>query len=66
MNDLYKTLENIKNFGPNPHAQASMFEYALTVNKRELAFNETAAKIWRKKVREIKKSKEYMWEQLAK
>ena len=64
--DLYKTLENVNNFGCNPHAQAAMWDYSLAVNKRELAYNIAAAKIWRKKVREIKKSKEYMWEQLAK
>jgi len=64
--ELFKTLENIENYGVTPHAQSAMFEYALTVNKRELAFNIEAAKIWRKKVREIKKSPEYMWEQLTK
>ena len=41
-------------------------EYAKTVNKRELTYNTEAAKIWRKKVREIKKSPEYLWEQLSK
>jgi len=43
-----------------------MTEYSRKVNQRELAYNTEACKIWRKKVREIKKSKEYMWEQLSK
>lgn len=64
--DLAKTLERVCDYGLNSTAQKSMWEYSLTVNKRELEYNTAACKIWRKKVREIKKSKEYMWEQLAK
>lgn len=41
-------------------------EYLRKVTERELIFNTEACKIWRKKVREIKKSKEYMWELLNK
>lgn len=64
--DLEKTLENSVNFGVEPYAQARMWEYSIAVNKRELEFNQNACKIWRKKVREIKKSPQYLWEQLLK
>jgi len=64
--DLYKTLEDIDKFSFNPEAQKSMWNYSLAVNKREILFNEAACKIWRKKVREIKKSPQYLWEQLSK
>ena len=39
-------------------------EYARTVNNRELAYNTKAIKIWKQKVKEIKESREYLWEQL--
>lgn len=45
---------------------APSLEYALTVNKRELLHLEPAVKIYRAKVKAIKKSKEYVWEQLLK
>ena len=41
-------------------------EYARKVNNRELIHNTEAVKIYRKKVKEILASKEYMWEQLNK
>lgn len=50
----------------DPIHDSSMTEYSRKVNQRELDYNTEAVKIWRKKVREIKKSKEYMWEQLSK
>ena len=40
--------------------------YARTVNTRELMYNTEAVKIWRKKVKEILASPEYVWEQLNK
>ena len=42
------------------------FSYAEIVNKRELSHFTMAAKIYRKKVKEIKQTKEYLWEQLLK
>jgi hypothetical protein len=50
---------------PQPSGIA-MLEYRKNVNDREILFNERQAKIWRKKVREIKKRPEYIWEQLSK
>lgn len=41
-------------------------DYARTVNNRELTYNTEAVKIWRKKVKEILASPEYLWEQLNK
>jgi len=63
---LYTTLERVEQYGVNPYSQGKMWEYSLMVNKREIEYHQAACKIWRKKVREMKKSKEYMWEQLAK
>jgi hypothetical protein len=42
----------------------AMFEYRMKVVNRDIAFNLSQAKIYRKKVREIKKSPEYAWELL--
>jgi len=56
-----KRLDNLTKSQENP-----MTYYAKKVNDRELTFSIRQAKLWRKKVRDIKKSKEYMWEQLAK
>jgi len=64
--ELDKILLDVKNFNTNSHAQKTMWEYSISVNKRELAYNIAACKIWRKKVRVIKKSPEYLWEQLLK
>ena len=63
---LYKTLAEIDQYSKTPDYQKSLWDYSLTVNKRELEYNLAAVKIWRKKVREIKKSPEYLWEQLYK
>lgn len=41
-------------------------QYARKVNDRSLVHNKEAVKIWRKKVKEILNSKEYLWEQLLK
>lgn len=41
-------------------------DYARTVNNRELAHLVPACKLYRKKVKELKKSPEYLWEQLLK
>jgi hypothetical protein len=45
---------------------SSGLEYALTLNNRELAHTLEAVKKYRKIVKEIKASKEYMWETLNK
>jgi len=42
------------------------YNYARTVNNRELKHNTQAVKVYRKKVKEILASKEYIWEQLLK
>lgn len=41
-------------------------EYARIVNNRELDYNTKKIKIWREKVKHIKASPEYIWEQLKK
>ena len=50
------------------HRQNMMIhlDYARTVNNRELAHLIPACKIYRKKVKEIKKSPEYLWELMIK
>lgn len=40
--------------------------YAKNVNVRDREFYKQAAKLWRKKVKDLKKSPEYLWEQLSK
>ena len=45
---------------------AGILEYSLKVNRRELKFFKEAAKIYRKKMKTIKESPEYIWEQLYK
>lgn len=64
--EMHDTLERLKVNGVNVISQERLWDYSLLVNKRELEFNEKACKIWRKKVREIKNSKEYIWELLHK
>ena len=43
-----------------------MMSYARIVNNRELKHNKESCKIWRKIVKEIKESPEYIWELLNK
>lgn len=64
--ELQTTLERVEQYGVNPYSQARMWEYSVSVNQRELDYHAAAVKIWRKKVREMKKSPEYLWEQLVK
>lgn len=63
LNELFEIHERSD---PQGSHSTAMLEYRRHVNDREILFNECQAKIWRKKVREIKKSPEYIWEQLSK
>lgn len=58
-----------KNYPRNPltnEFMSSGLQYARTVNNRELAHNLNAVKVYRKVVKDILKSPEYMWELLNK
>jgi|688.fasta_scaffold48638_6 hypothetical protein len=66
---LDRLTTNSKNYPRNPitnEYMSSGLEYALTLNNRELAHTLEAVKKYRKIVKEIKASKEYMWETLNK
>lgn len=66
LKDVMKTIEKVTEDESHAPHQLHMWDYSLAVYKRGIKFHEKACKIWRKKVREIKKSPEYMWEQLLK
>lgn len=67
LDGLEETLARVPQLPNNlGHYSEDGLSYARVVNNRSLDFCQKAVKIYRKKVREIKKSPQYLWEQICK